>query len=242
MLFRSGDTSGSGVGGGGGTAEISSGQKGGTDKEKVNIAKIQQLEEQISKEKDRLNDAQSEYDKWASAKTNTVNALNNLPNSVPQSARDGLSKQINDADSKMAVYKNKIDSINALISKYETQINNLKAASYANGGTIGAAIKKSGEDGMILARTGEEVLSLERIKQMQGVFKMMQPLVDMSANGTLSGGTTVNGMQVSFDLPNVTNYQDFVNQARKDPSFEKMVQNMTIGVSLGKSKLSKYSV
>lgn len=136
---------------------------------------------------------------------------------------------------KAAEYKKEMEAV-------EKQIKQLKNAKYAKGGTIGSAIKKSGEDGIILARSGEEVLSLERVKQMQGIFKMMQPLTNMSANSVLSGGTTVNGMNISFDLPNVTNYQDFVNQARKDPSFEKMVQNMTIGASLGKSKLSKYSV
>lgn len=223
---------------------ISSGQMGGTDKEKANIAKIQQLEEQISKENDKKKNAQSEYDRWLTARSNTMNVLNNLPNSAPQSAKDGLNAQIKDAESKMSIYQDRINSIDALISMYETQINKLKAASYAKGGTIGSAIKGTGEDGIILARTGEEVLSLERIKQIQGIFKMMQPLAALGTNKTISnigGTTTVNGMNVSFELPNVTSYEDFVRQAKNDPSFEKLVQNMTIGTALGKSKLSKYS-
>ena len=223
---------------------ISSGQMGGTDKEKANIAKIQQLEEQISKETDKKKNAQSEYNRWLTARNNTMNVLNNLPNSAPQSAKDGLNAQIKDAESKMSIYQDRINSIEALISMYETQINKLKAVSYAKGGTIGSAIKGTGEDGIILARTGEEVLSLERIKQIQGIFKMMQPLAALGTNKTISnigGTTTVNGMNVSFELPNVTSYEDFVRQAKNDPSFEKLVQNMTIGTALGKSKLSKYS-
>jgi len=133
------------------------------------------------------------------------------------------------------------------LNQYENQIheieNTIKELSgFAKGGTIGKAIKKTGEDGIILARSGEEVLSLERVKQMQEIFKMMQPLTNMGSNSMFSSGTTVNGMNVSFDLPNVANYEDFVRQAKSDPTFEKLVQSMTIGASLGKSKLSKYSI
>lgn len=126
---------------------------------------------------------------------------------------------------------------------YEKYKEVLKTSKFAKGGTIGSAIKGTGEDGIILARTGEEVLSLERIKQMQGIFKMMQPLATLPVNtlSNITSGTTVNGMNVSFSLPNVTSYEDFVNKAKKDPQFEKLVQNITIGTALGKSKLSKYS-
>lgn len=128
--------------------------------------------------------------------------------------------------------------------KYEELQKALSSGAYAKGGTIGNAIKKSGEDGIILARSGEEVLSLERVKQMQGIFKMMQPLAAMDSKtiSNLGNSTTVNGMNVSFALPNVTSYEDFVQKAKSDPTFEKIVQSMTIGTSLGKNKLSKYSI
>ena len=151
------------------------------------------------------------------------------------SERNSLLAQAGEYANKASEYKKKIDAI-------EKQINQLKNAKYAKGGTIGNAIKKTGEDGIILARSGEEVLSLERVKQMQEIFKMMQPLTNMGSNSMFSSGTTVNGMNVSFDLPNVANYEDFVRQAKSDPTFEKLVQSMTIGASLGKSKLSKYSI
>lgn len=131
-----------------------------------------------------------------------------------------------------------------LIDQAQDELRELNKSKFAQGGTIGKAVKSTGEDGIILARTGEEVLSLERIKQIQGIFKMMQPLAALGTNKTISnigGTTTVNGMNVSFELPNVTSYEDFVRQAKNDPSFEKLVQNMTIGTALGKSKLSKYS-
>lgn len=44
---------------------------------------------------------------------------------------------------------------------------------------------------------------------------------------------------VTLSLPNVKNYEDFMKQAQQDPKFEKMVQNMTLGQTLGRNSLSK---
>lgn len=45
--------------------------------------------------------------------------------------------------------------------------------------------------------------------------------------------------EVTFNLPNVTNYEEFMNRAKKDEKFEDMIQAMTIGVVAGKSTLAK---
>lgn len=44
---------------------------------------------------------------------------------------------------------------------------------------------------------------------------------------------------VTLSLPNVHNYEDFMKQAQQDPKFEKMVQNMTLGQTLGRNSLNK---
>ena len=44
---------------------------------------------------------------------------------------------------------------------------------------------------------------------------------------------------VTLSFPNVHNYEDFMKQAQQDPKFEKMVQNMTLGQTLGGNSLSK---
>ncbi len=176
------------------------------------------------------------------------------------------SRQIRELQEQLAAYKQQAENwqnqanrytptspnrieYQALADKYsklaeKTMEDIRKLSGFAKGGTIGKAIKSTGEDGIILARSGEEVLSLERVKQMQGLFKMMQPLTALSSKNisNIGGNTTVNGMNVSFALPNVTSYEDFVQKAKKDPTFEKMVQTMTIANAMGKSKLSKYSV
>lgn len=192
------------------------------------VAKEQGLSEQIAKIKDLYN----KYQKLADDNKKQANRYTpGSPNRI-------------DYDKKASDYQKQADSYKRQLDSLEKQLADLQKGAYAKGGVIGNAIKKTGEDGIILARSGEEVLSLERVKQMQGIFKMMQPLtaLDSNAISDIGNNTTVNGMSVSFALPNVTSYEDFVNKAKSDPAFEKLVQNMTIGTALGKSKLSKYSL
>lgn len=126
-------------------------------------------------------------------------------------------------------------------------IQQMKEHGYKNGGTIGGLIRKAGEDGIILARTGEEVLSLEKIKELKGAFIAAQPFIDVSNH--LSRLTTLtptpnsnikNDIQMNIALPNVTNYNEFVSQLQADKRFEKIIQQMTIGNALGKNELTKY--
>jgi hypothetical protein len=45
--------------------------------------------------------------------------------------------------------------------------------------------------------------------------------------------------KVEFILPNVQNYEDIMNQARKDAKFEGMIQAMTVRRLTGGSKFAK---
>lgn len=125
----------------------------------------------------------------------------------------------------------------------------LQDAAFAKGGTIGQAINRTGEDGFILARTGEEVLSLEKIKEMQKVLGMFQPLAHLQRNiprkteNAIGGGEiTIGDITTTLSLPNVRNYEDFVNEAKADPRFEKLVTQITLGNALGQNKLKKFSI
>lgn len=53
-----------------------------------------------------------------------------------------------------------------------------------------------------------------------------------SITSTVSGG-------IHISLPNVTDYEDFCQQAQKDPKFEKMIQAMTLEQTLGKNSLNR---
>ena len=61
-------------------------------------------------------------------------------------------------------------------------------------------------------------------------------LVNKNANNT----TKVEFGDVSLNFPNVKNYEDFMRQAQKDKRFEKMVQEMTIGQTLGNNTFKKF--
>lgn len=64
--------------------------------------------------------------------------------------------------------------------------------------------------------------------------KIEAPLT--SATGTSIGDITY---QVTIPIDHVQDYEDFMNQMRKDGKFEKMVQSMTVDRLVGGSKLSK---
>ena len=127
----------------------------------------------------------------------------------------------------------------------------LKKVGFAEGGTIGKTIKRSGEDGFILARTGEEVLSLEKIQKLGQSFQMMNPVIDNVKALVKTtpfvprqnvGGNNIDKVQMEINLPNVTNYDDFKSELIKDKQIEKFVQNVTFGNALGKNSLNKYRI
>ena len=49
-----------------------------------------------------------------------------------------------------------------------------------------------------------------------------------------------NDIHMEFNLPNVTNYQQFFYEMQNDPKFEKLIQEMTIGQINGHGRLQKY--
>lgn len=58
-------------------------------------------------------------------------------------------------------------------------------------------------------------------------------------SNSLANKVDVSYGDVSLSFPNVHNYEYFMKQAQQDPKFEKMVQNMTLGQTLGRNSLSK---
>ena len=117
-------------------------------------------------------------------------------------------------------------------------------AFYSDGGTIGKAIKMTGEDGMILAKTGEEVLSIEKVKELQKALALLQPIhnefnhVRSIPNKTVNS-SSVGDVSIVFNMPNVSNYKDFANKLKSDTNMQKYIQQITIGQALGQNSLLK---
>lgn len=72
---------------------------------------------------------------------------------------------------------------------------------------------------------------------MDNLGAKLPDISNMSNN--LSNKVDVQFGDVTLSLPNVRNYEDFMKEAQKDPKFEKMIQNMTLGQTLGRNTLNK---
>lgn len=121
-------------------------------------------------------------------------------------------------------------------------VDSWKKNGFAKGGTIGKAIKSTGEDGFILARTGEEVLSLDKIKGMNEVLEGFKPLATALPNlkniSNANSSTSVDNLNFTITLPNVTDYDGFKKELQNDKNFQKWTQEITIGQSLGNNSLN----
>lgn len=131
---------------------------------------------------------------------------------------------------------------------YSDWLKVVKQASFAKGGLIGDAIRASGEDGMILARKGEAVLSAEQLKLLRDTVsvggELIAPLKDafgvLSSLGQSSGNVTITIENIS--LPNVTDPSEFADGLRdalkNDPQTQKAIRAITIDQLAGKNSLS----
>ena len=104
--------------------------------------------------------------------------------------------------------------------------------------------------------SGDTVFSKEQVQKLwdmskgitaltpnMGLSNIATKLPDIPANSkSMSNKVDVSYGDVSLSFPNVHNYEDFMKQAQQDPKFEKMVQNMTLGQTLGRNSLSKLTL
>ena len=126
-------------------------------------------------------------------------------------------------------------------------LNVVKSGSYATGGVIGDVIRKSGEDGMILAKSGEAVLTEDQIHLLRDVVSTasaISPLLDtmqsLSALTATSGSVDMTIENIT--LPNVTKPEEFADGLRQalknDVATQKAVRAITVDLLAGKNSLS----
>lgn len=134
-------------------------------------------------------------------------------------------------------------------------VSEMRRNGFAKGGTIGELINKTGETGFVLARTGEEILSLEKINALGDAFAKMNPVINNMSNlykdlipSNIPNikdkeNRTYNEIHLeNVVLPNITNYDEFKHKLLRDKDFEKGAQAVTINRFTGASSLKKYSV
>lgn len=132
----------------------------------------------------------------------------------------------------------------------------MKENGFAKGGTIGSLIKSTGEDGFVLARTGEEVLSLEKISALKDAFISIDPIVDNLKNLTsttlpkLSATNLQKIQDVSIQIGDIQMYgvnnpEEFASQLKStintDSSVRKILNDVTLGNALGKNTLTRFT-
>lgn len=108
-------------------------------------------------------------------------------------------------------------------------------------------VRKS--DGAILTRMkpGDSVISAAAS---QNLWKMannpMEFISKYVPNGPAEGATMIGNSNVSneinINLPNVSNYKEFVTELQKDPKFEQLIQEMTVGQLSGHGSLKKFNI
>lgn len=102
--------------------------------------------------------------------------------------------------------------------------------------------------------SGDTVFSKEQVQKLwdmsskgitaltpnMGLNNIASKLPDIPVNSkSMSNKVDISYGDVSLNFPNVKNYDDIMKQAQRDPKFESMIQEMTIGQTLGRNSLNK---
>ena len=132
-------------------------------------------------------------------------------------------------------------------SQNVAMINWMKKNGYQKGGTIGSLVKKSGEDGFILAHSGEEVLSIPKLELASSMvnqlidFANLQPPLNKVSQIRNNEKTVNNDVNMQIVLPNVKDYEQFEKELLRSKKFESVVQSITFDRITGRNSLKKFT-
>lgn len=124
---------------------------------------------------------------------------------------------------------------------------NWKKNGYQKGGTVGSLVKKSGEDGFILAHSGEEVLSIPKLELASSMvdqlidFANLQPPLNKVSQIRNNEKTVNNDVNMQIVLPNVKDYEQFEKELLRSKKFESVVQSITFDKVTGRNSLKKFT-
>ena len=109
-----------------------------------------------------------------------------------------------------------------------------------------AIIRKS--DGAVLTRlnTGDTVfngMATKRLWDFGNNPEEFLKSLNLTSNNPVQNIQSVNAnYEINFNLPNVTNSRDFMNELKINPQFAKMLQEVTLGKVVGHNTLKKNSI
>lgn len=209
----------------------------------------------------QIDNATKAYNDAYAAMQQALQRYNNAKNEakLEKNKHGKKSKQYKKAE---AEANNKKSTYNKKKAAYETALANLKAIrGYASGtrrvqdddyywtqeGLGKNELIQRKSDGAMLTRLGkgDMVFSSDMTKRLWELAKNPAPYVNTDGIKTpnISSNVTYgdSNVDITFNVPNVTNAEDFMKTLQKSKKFEQIVQSMTIGRISGKGKLNKYS-
>lgn len=118
-------------------------------------------------------------------------------------------------------------------------IKKMKEMGYSTGGQLKKMVKASGEDGIFFGRTGEEVLSLDKLSVAD---HMTTQLIDFAkymsvpnSNGGINSNAEIN---LNITLPNVKDEKTFLDAIKTNRKIQEALADVTIGRAMGKNSLN----
>lgn len=119
-------------------------------------------------------------------------------------------------------------------SHKQQMIAELKKYGFNKGGTLKHLIKQSDEDGLYFGRAGEEILSLDKLKEMQKLVNAFNPLMENMKNvittapsgyiGNNAGGNiTIENPSLTLELPNVQDRDDFIREIQDNKQMQNWI-------------------
>lgn len=120
-------------------------------------------------------------------------------------------------------------------------IADLQKVPYQNGDDmITINTLKKGEAVLTRPQAAQFKILAENLPKLQGIVDLSSHLNSIRGIDQMSNGNVdVGGINVTFAIDHVQDYNDFVRQLRDDKNFERMISSMTVDRLVGKSALAK---
>lgn len=123
-------------------------------------------------------------------------------------------------------------------------ISEMKKHGFNKGGRIGSLISATGEDGFVLANTGEYIFAEKDFKALSDMMAVAEPFIKTTMQLPTSLGSynnnISNDVQLNISMHGVQDVQGLVSELQRNDRFQKVVQAMTVGKIAGANGLSKY--
>ena len=125
----------------------------------------------------------------------------------------------------------------------QAMIAEMKKHGFNRGGRIGSLISATGEDGFVLANTGEYIFAEKDFKALSDMMAVAEPFIKTTMQLPTSLGSynnnISNDVQLNISMYGIQDVDGLVGELKSNKGFEKVIQTMTIGKIAGINSLSK---